>query len=229
VRDLGRRLGVPEEVLKRHPFPGPGLGVRLLGSDGKPDRAGFDVLQPEASRVAAGFDVEALALPLRSVGVKADLRAYEHPVLLSGDVAWATLLDAASALTARVAGVNRCLWNLGPGAPRSAGVVAAHTTLARLALLRRADQIVMDGLRRHGLYDQVWQCPTVLLPLSLDGAAAETVVVRPVRSQRAMTAAPVELPPALLDELRTRVLGLEGIGGLTLDITSKPPATIEWE
>ena len=44
-----------------------------------------------------------------------------------------------------------------------------------------------------------------------------------------MTAAPVELPVALLDELRTGILGLEGVSGLALDITSKPPGTIEWE
>lgn len=229
VRELGQRLGVPDAVLDRHPFPGPGLGVRLLCSEGKPDREGFEELQPAASREAARFGLEALALPLRSVGVKADLRAYEHPLLLSGDAPWATVLDAASTLTTRVPGVNRCLWNLAPGSPRSADVVPALTTRTRLALLRRADQIVMDSLRRHGVYDQVWQCPTVLLPLSLDEGPGETVVVRPVRSLRAMTAAPVELPPALLAELRIRLLGLTGVGGLALDVTSKPPGTIEWE
>jgi GMP synthase (glutamine-hydrolysing) len=69
----------------------------------------------------------------------------------------------------------------------------------------------------------------VLVPLSVDGAAGETVVVRPVTSRRAMTATPVELPPALLDELRARILPLEGVGALALDVTSKPPGTIEWE
>ena len=63
----------------------------------------------------------------------------------------------------------------------------------------------------------------------LDGAEGETVVVRPVRSARAMTATPVELPEALLEELREKILRLPGVSGLLLDVTSKPPGTIEWE
>jgi GMP synthase (glutamine-hydrolysing) len=139
------------------------------------------------------------------------------------------LLGAASAITAGVPGINRCIWNLGPGSPAVAGPVAATVTRARLALLREADRIVMDALRRHDLYDRVWQCPTVLVPLRLGDGEGETVVVRPVTSRRAMSASPVELPPALLDELRERILSLEGVSGLALDVTSKPPGTIEWE
>lgn len=229
VRELGERLGIPREALWRHPFPGPGLGVRVLCSDGVPDEDGFDVLAPAAAELAAGFGLRSLPLPLRSVGVKADLRAYEHAVLLSGDVPWSRLLETVSAITAKVPGVNRCVWNLGPGHPGSAQPVAATMTRERLDLLREADHIVMEALRGAGLYDQVWQCPTVLLPLTLGDRAGESVVVRPVRSQRAMTATPVELPPAVLDALREGILGMPGVSGLLLDVTSKPPGTIEWE
>ena len=96
-------------------------------------------------------------------------------------------------------------------------------------MLREADAIVMEGLRRFELYDDVWQCPTVLVPLSLTDEPGETLVVRPIRSQRAMTATPVELPSGLVSELRDQILRLDGITGLALDITSKPPGTIEWE
>ena len=57
----------------------------------------------------------------------------------------------------------------------------------------------------------------------------EMVVVRPIRSKRAMTASPVDLPPVVLDELRQQILDLPGVSSLALDITSKPPGTIEWE
>ncbi len=107
--------------------------------------------------------------------------------------------------------------------------LAATVTKERLDVLREADHIVMEGLRRHELYDDIWQCPTVLVPLDLVGDGGELVVVRPIRSQRAMTATPVQLPPALLSELRRDVLELAGISGLALDVTSKPPGTIEWE
>ena len=79
VRELGEQLRVPSEMIRRHPFPGPGLGVRLLCSNGCEDREGFDAIEPKVAEIAASYGVSALALPIRSVGVKADLRSYEHP------------------------------------------------------------------------------------------------------------------------------------------------------
>lgn len=229
VRELGEKLGIPHELVWRHPFPGPGLGVRLLCSDGVGAIEGLDDIAPLVAEEGRRFGLDAEVLPIRSVGVKADLRAYEHPVLLTGDVEWETLLRAASVLTAEVPGINRCIWNLQPFPPATAVPLAATTTNERLDVLREADHIVMEGLRRHGLYDEIWQCPTVLVPLDLAGDGGELVVVRPIRSKRAMTATPVELPAALLDEFRRDILALDGVSGLALDVTSKPPGTIEWE
>ncbi|MFQ5551935.1 MAG: glutamine-hydrolyzing GMP synthase, partial [Gemmatimonadales bacterium] len=229
VREVGEKLGIPRDLLWRHPFPGPGLSVRLLCSDGVDDRDEFERIGPAAGEVAGRFGLKSLVLPIRSVGVKADLRAYEHPVLLSGNVAWSTLLHAVSSITADIPGLNRCIWNLGPMVPRDATAVRAYATQSRLDLLREADHIVMTAVERHGLYEDVWQCPTVLVPVDLDGSGGELVVVRPIHSQRAMTATPVELPGALIDELRDAILTLEGVTALALDVTSKPPGTIEWE
>jgi GMP synthase (glutamine-hydrolysing) len=229
VRELGEQLGIPRDMIWRHPFPGPGLGVRLLCSSGAEDRAGFDEIEPRLAAVASQYGLEALALPFRSVGVKADLRAYEHPVMLGGQLAWDRLIEAAGMILKQVPGLNRCILNLGPAMPASARPVAAGMTRPRLDLLREADAIVMEGLRRHGLYDAVWQCPTVLVPLALDGEGRELVVVRPIHSERGMTATPASLPGALVAELRQAILALPGISGLALDVTSKPPGTIEWE
>ncbi len=229
VRELGEKLGIPHELVWRHPFPGPGLGVRLLCGDGEADITGLEEIAPLVSEVGRRHGLDAEVLPIRSVGVKADLRAYEHPVLISGDEPWEDLLAAASVLTSEVPGINRCIWNLGADLPATALPLAATVTRERLDTLREADHIVMEGLHRHGLYDEIWQCPTVLVPLDLAGDGGELVVVRPIRSQRAMTASPLELPKALLDELRRDVLALDGVSGLALDITSKPPGTIEWE
>lgn len=238
VRELGSRLGIPREALARHPFPGPGLGVRLLCSTGEEDRAHFDALEPAlavlTSRVtgAGSEGVRALALPIRSVGVKADLRAYEHPVLLDlGDEAWPweRLLALAGAIYQEVPHVNRCLRWLGPGRPSAFRPLAATVTRERLDRLRQADAVVMDGLRRHGLYDAIWQCPTVAVPLAVDGRGEELVIVRPIRSERGMTATPAELPAALLAELTDRLLALPWVSGLAFDLTTKPPGTIEWE
>jgi len=228
VRELGEELGIPEELLWRHPFPGPGLGVRLLCNDGEPDREGLEEAEPLLEELGARHGLHSLILPIRSVGVKADLRAYEHPVLLTGGAEWDDLMAAASAITARVPGINRCIWNLDLEAPTSARPVAATVTRERLDTLREADHLVMDALRRHDLYRAIWQCPTVLVPLELDGKG-ELVVIRPVISERAMTASPFPVPLTVLQELRDEILAVPGVGAVALDITSKPPGTIEWE
>lgn len=229
VRELGLRLGLPRDLVWRHPFPGPGLGVRLLGSDGRQAEDELSELQAAVDRAVTPFGLDSLVLPIRSVGVKADLRAYEHPVMLSGEAEWDELLATGGSILKQVAGINRCIWNLRPQPPRAPRNLAATTTRQRLDLLREIDDIVMAGLRRHGIYDDVWQCPTVLVPLELDGRGRELVVVRPVYSARAMTARPARLPAALLEELRSRILPLPGVSGLAVDVTSKPPGTIEWE
>ena len=69
----------------------------------------------------------------------------------------------------------------------------------------------------------------MLVPLEIDGRGRELVIVRPIRSERGMTATPAPLPAAMLEELRAEILPMPGVSGLALDVTSKPPGTIEWE
>ena len=229
VRELGERLGIAHDLLWRHPFPGPGLGVRLLCNTGVPDQEAFEEIRPLMDSYRERFQLDALLLPIRSVGVKADLRAYEHPVLITGDGPWDLLLQAGSAITKEVPGINRCIWNLSREAPAVATPLKTGVTRERLDLLREADHIVMEALREHDLYHAIWQCPTVLVPLQLGESEGETVVIRPITSERAMTARPYPIPLSILAEIRQRVMDLGGISGVALDITSKPPGTIEWE
>ena len=243
VRELGRALGVPEHFISRHPFPGPGIGVRVLCSKGAPADFDADALLGAAAPIAARYGgLRALPLPVASVGVKADLRCYEHPLLLHAPApapapapqaapGWSfdQAILAAGDLFKSVPGINRCVMAIAPVAPTRATAVATPLTKARLDALRLADDAVMRGLERHGLMDTIWQCPTVLVPVQLDDGPGELVVIRPVLSERAMTARPADLPAALLEELRQEILAIEGIGSLALDITTKPPGTIEWE
>jgi len=229
VRELGEKLGIPHDAIWRHPFPGPGLGVRLLCSDGSDDREGFETLAPALAEAVAPYGLKALPLPFRSVGVKADLRSYEHPAMFSGDAPWDKLLEAAGTIFKTVSGLNRVIWNLAPTHPTISRPRAGTMTRDRLDLLRACDHAVMEGLRRHGIYEDIWQCPTVLVPLEIDGRGREFVIVRPIHSERAMTARAAPLPDALIQELRDQILPMDGVSGLALDLTSKPPGTIEWE
>jgi len=229
VRELGEKLGIPRDLVWRHPFPGPGLGVRLLCSSGQEPIDELVALSVELAEETARFTVDAKVLPIRSVGVKADVRSYEHPVMLSGALNWEQLIEVSGTILKSIQGVNRCVWNLASKIPRTFKPLPASITKERLALLREADYLVMEGLKRHGIYDSIWQCPTVLAPLEIDGKGEELCIIRPVHSERAMTASAAQLPPTLVRELRDGILTLPGISGLALDLTSKPPGTIEWE
>jgi GMP synthase (glutamine-hydrolysing) len=142
VRKLGLHLGLPEDMVWRHPFPGPGLAVRVLG----------------------------------------------------------------------------------------------EVTEARCKLLREADAIIIDEIRRAGLYRELWQVFGVLLPVQSVGVMGDArtyenaLAVRAVESVDAMTADWAHLPYEVLGRISNRIINeVRGINRVCYDISSKPPATIEWE
>jgi GMP synthase (glutamine-hydrolysing) len=229
VRELGEALGLDPATIDRHPFPGPGLGIRVACA-GREDDFDGPALSGEIERVLAGTGLRGIPLPVRSVGVKADLRSYQHPVLLVGpNLGWKRLTDVATSLTKQVPGINRCLWELSGRRPARAEALPATVTRERLDLLRELDAVVMDALARHDLMTTVWQCPTVLVPLRLDGKGRELVVIRPVHSERAMTARPAWIGEDCAEEITAALTAFEPVGAVAIDVTTKPPATIEWE
>ncbi|MDR1509711.1 MAG: glutamine-hydrolyzing GMP synthase [Synergistaceae bacterium] len=115
----------------------------------------------------------------------------------------------------------RCLGNLERG---------------RLDALREADAIFISEIKSAGLYDDIWQAFCVLLPVRSVGVAGdvrtygETVALRAVASRDAMTAESVHLPWELIDKVAKRICGeVPQVGRVVIDVTGKPPATIEWE
>jgi GMP synthase (glutamine-hydrolysing) len=142
VRRVGEELGLPERMVWRHPFPGPGLAIRIIGD----------------------------------------------------------------------------------------------VTEERLALLREADAILLEEVRRAGLYRELWQCFAVLPAIRSVGVQGDErtyaypIVIRAVNSEDAMTADWARLPYDLLETVSSRIINeLPGVNRVALDISSKPPATIEWE
>jgi GMP synthase (glutamine-hydrolysing) len=141
-RRAGRILGLPETIVSRHPFPGPGLAVRIIG----------------------------------------------------------------------------------------------EVTRERLEALRRADAILIEEIRRAGVYDEIWQAFAVFLPIQSVGVMGDertyenAIALRCVSSVDAMTADWSRLSPELLASVSSRITNeVEGINRVVYDISSKPPATIEWE
>jgi GMP synthase (glutamine-hydrolysing) len=142
VRRVGHALGIPDFILKRHPFPGPGLAIRLLGK----------------------------------------------------------------------------------------------MTREKLGILKDADDIFIENLKKHGLYDTVWQAGVILLPVQSVGVMGDertyenAVVLRAVTSTDGMTADWSHLPYDFLGLVSNEIINkVKGINRVVFDISSKPPSTIEWE
>jgi GMP synthase (glutamine-hydrolysing) len=142
VRRVGEELGLPEALVWRHPFPGPGLAIRIIG----------------------------------------------------------------------------------------------EVTRERLEILREADAILLEEVRRAGLYRGLWQCFAVLPAIRSVGVQGDErtygypIVIRAVTSDDAMTADWARLPYDLLETISSRIVNeISGVNRVALDLSSKPPATIEWE
>lgn len=142
VRQVGRELGLPEKIIGRHPFPGPGLAIRIVG-EVKPDR---------------------------------------------------------------------------------------------LNILRQADKIFIDELKRENLYPEIWQAFCVLLPIQTVGVMGDertyenVLALRAVTSTDGMTADWYPIPYSFLAKVSNRIINeVKGINRVVYDVSSKPPATIEWE
>lgn len=222
VRMVGRKLGLPDAMVDRHPFPGPGLAVRCLCLD-KPD--------PVDVQVDAG-EYRATPFPVKSVGVQGDERTYRHPVALEGPADWAKLRTHAPKITNTYREINRVLYTVAikEGTQiQSVSPTPGSMTRERIARLQEADKRVMDAIYQMDTDKLVWQCPTVLLPLSINSEGGESIVLRPVSSTEAMTANFTELPWEPIQALAQSLLEIEGITAVFYDITNKPPGTIEWE
>ncbi|MDX1950997.1 MAG: glutamine-hydrolyzing GMP synthase [Verrucomicrobiota bacterium] len=122
-----------------------------------------------------------------------------------------------------------------PG-PGLAVRILGEVTPARCSILRNADTIVVEEMKTSGWYYKIWQSFAVLLPVRSVGVMGDertydyTIAIRAVESQDGMTADWVKLPYEILERLSSRIINeVKGVNRVCFDISSKPPATIEWE
>jgi len=227
VRDLGAALGIPHKLLWRHPFPGPGLGVRLLCSNGNEEPVSESASETVAA-IAQKQGYAATVLPLKSVGVQGDSRTYAHPALVIGAQNWNTLETLSTSITNAVREVNRVVYGVRVADSAGYRLIPAYVTPDRLAMLRAFDHIVTQALYACDEYGVVWQMPVVLLPL-VNSEGKQCAVLRPIMSQEAMTARFARLKEETLRTILDGAKTVEGLGDIFYDVTHKPPGTIEWE
>eukprot|EP00939_MAST-03C_sp_MAST-3C-sp1_P002091 g2091.t1 len=241
VRALGMDLGLPKHLVWRQPFPGPGLAIRILCAKAAylPDDVDSVVKSIERESSAIDPKIRASLLPCRSVGVQGDCRSYRSLVGLSTDAAepnWSKLLEIAKEIPKRCHEVNRVVYIFGPRLKSSVLRSVTPTTLTTdvVSQLRAADDIVNQTLVKYDLIRKLSQVPVVLFPVDFGVKGSRAIAIRTFITNDFMTGLPAtpgkDLPTKALTEIIMRITSeVAGISRVCYDLTSKPPATTEWE
>lgn len=236
VRSLGTELGLPGSIVWRHPFPGPGLSINVLCSEGSDSFPEIDQCQPLLDQLLADGPYSGSLLPVRSVGVQGDSRTYTPPVAICGPKDWEVLDSISTRITNTIRAVNRVVTLLAPQTLPKLERHEAYCTAERLDLLRRADHLATRMLEEQGLMEQVFQLLVILLPIATgkedregECSDGECIVLRPVFSEDVMTARFARLPWPPLEALAQEILALPNVQAVFYDVTNKPPATFGWE
>lgn len=250
VRLIGKKLGLSDDLIMRHPFPGPGLSINVLCSTGKTTPADEQemkaaetavttlVQQDDTFRslISAGGTAlpEPGILPVKSVGVQGDFRTYRYPAVLTfpgslNDLpGWDTLEKCSSYITNTIKDVNRTVICLFRKPDTELTLQEGYCDRSRLDQTREADAVVLAELKRNDWYRIIFQHLTINLPYA---SAPDhcSIVLRPVVSEDVMTARFAHLDIQLLQRIVQQLCCFPFIDALYYDITNKPPATFGWE
>lgn len=223
VRALGKKLNIPLNLIRRHPFPGPGLAVRCLCQE-EAQKIPKE-LENKVYHIAETYFLDTKVLPIKSVGVQGDSRSYRNPVMLIGKSEWDSLNSVATLICNKITEVNRVVWHVAGETklrPRK-----AHLTKKRLDLLREIDFMVREFVYKNGYQGRIWQMPVVLIPLGSKGK--ESIVLRPICSTEVMTANFTRMEMEDVKRLADEIIKTGKVSAVLYDITNKPPGTVEWE
>jgi GMP synthase (glutamine-hydrolysing) len=251
VRAIGKKLGLDDQLVMRHPFPGPGLSINVLCSDGtftEKDEEELKKAQKELNKVTIDqFCADCTAsmsrsvLPVRSVGVQGDFRTYRFPACLTfkneGDGFYhipqirEKVEGASSSITNGAAFLNRTvikLYQKPSLKDEDLKLQEGYCDRRRLDQLREVDNIVLTELHKNNLYNTIFQHLTIDLPYASTKENA-SFVLRPVCSEDVMTARFAWFPMDIFNEIVHKIAELPFVDALYFDATNKPPATFGWE
>lgn len=252
VRAIGKKLGLDDSLVMRHPFPGPGLSINVLCYNGKSwtakDDEEFAAAQKELESVKftqfcehCQQNLRRSVLPVRSVGVQGDFRTYRFPACLTfkdeGNGFFHVpkfrekVEGASSEITNNSKYLNRTVIKLyqNPAIKdEQMKLQEGYCDKRRLDQLREVDNIVLTELHKSGWYNKIFQHLTIDLPYASSNDHA-SFVLRPVCSEDVMTARFAWWPKELMQTILEQIAKLDFVDALYFDATNKPPATFGWE
>ncbi len=240
VRVVGKKLGLSDELVYRHPFPGPGLSINVLCANQLNEKENSlelaNAIQEYQNLDMSHLGLESFQrniLPVKSVGVQGDFRTYRFPAVIHFNKnsfptkkTWEDLEKASSYITNSLNLVNRtvlCMYE-----KDSCTLQKGYCTKDRLDITREVDAIVLEELKSNGLYNTIFQHLTICIPYG-SSANSCSIVLRPVVSEDVMTARFAHLDARVLEKIVQKIESLCFIDALYYDITNKPPATFGWE
>jgi GMP synthase (glutamine-hydrolysing) len=238
VRQVGLEVGLPEALVWRQPFPGPGLATRIICAREPYTADDFEQVGAQTATVAAQYGFSGGLLPIRTVGVQGDGRSYGYLAALAGAPDWDRLREAASQITKVVHQVNRvvyCLGSIGNGSqvPPIRTIIPTLLEPDVVELLRKADDLVKRVLQSYQVYQRISQVIVTMFPVDLAGNGGRSIALRPFMTADYMTGRPAsftgDIPWECVQEIVRGLQSIPGISGVVYDLTSKPPATMEWE
>ncbi|KAJ1604453.1 GMP synthase [Cryptosporidium canis] len=256
VRSIGKAIGLDDELILRHPFPGPGLAINLLCHDQQSwtqqDQQEYQSAVQEFNQLEdfhnllSSHHFKKYVLPVRSVGVQGDFRTYKFPSIIQffsdnnnnnqhGIYQFPTdraiIETISSSIINNTKYINRLCLLLYQNTCIQFQDMKLQTRYCEqfyLDQLREVDDIVITELKNFGWYNQIFQHLTISLPFS-SSPQKSSFVLRPVCSEDVMTARFAILPKELLDVIIEKVSKLDFVDALFYDVTNKPPATFGWE
>jgi len=236
VRNLGKILNMPDEIIYRHPFPGPGISVNLLCSNGKiSSKNEFNDINKIIKKIKIpdlNSEYNIYILPVKSVGVQGDFRTYTYPIAIKINnffenfKGWEYYEKISSNITNEITQLNRVVIELFK--KKECNLIEAYCTKERLDMIRKVDHIVLNELKKYKLYNKIFQHLTINLPYASNNKSC-SIVLRPVSSEDVMTARFAQLDICFLKKLINKIKKLKFVDALYYDITNKPPATFGWE
>jgi GMP synthase (glutamine-hydrolysing) len=240
VRQVGRLLGLPEALVIRQPFPGPGLGVRILCTNTPYVTDAYDDINQALNALTKPLGFQGLLMPVKSVGVQGDGRTYSYLAILQGPwktTPWNILKDLARDIPNKLHSINRVAVVLNDSEtplPDSCKTITPTTlTQPVVAKLRQWDHQITEALGQAGCLQSTSQLLTVLVPCDTSNQGRYCVAIRSVVTTDFMTARPGalgrEIPLEALSQLANNLATDSEVDRVMYDLTSKPPATVEWE
>ncbi|MDO8429050.1 MAG: glutamine-hydrolyzing GMP synthase [Candidatus Daviesbacteria bacterium] len=233
VRKLGLDLGLPEQVVWRQPFPGPGLAIRVICAENPYMTDDFSEINDQLEEYSSS-EVSATLIPIQTVGVQGDGRSYSYLAALSGRADWDDLIKRAREIPKAVHSVNRVAYIFGgkiKGPIRE--ITPTRLTPDVIYQLQLADDVVNEVLREFNLLKKLSQVPVVSFPINFGRSGDRSIAIRTFITNDFMTGVPaipgIDIPEEAVEEMVKGVLSVPGISKVAYDLTSKPPGTTEWE